>query len=308
MKNISVIIPCYRDASTLARAIDSVQAQTQNIDEIIVVNDCSPETESIETIIQTYPDIVYIKNSTNLGLAGSRNKGVEIAKSEVVTFLDADDELHPQKIELQSKVLQTNCATTTSVCRVYVGGKSITVPFYNEVPAYNVVNDVGRMLFGNHLTGASMMIHKETFIRIGGYDSKLRSCEDFDLWLRLLDSGVSIRKIRLPLYFYHFNANGLSQNYSNISFWELEVLKKYFSSSKLHDYCGTKAKIVFLVWLVRHFARAQTASDKNLEEITKKNEASLLGSSFFLRLGLLFLRKIQVLRLYSVFRKFDLID
>lgn len=305
MFSISVIIPCYRDASTLARAIDSVCSQTREVNEIIVVNDCSPETESIENVLQNYPDVIYTKNSTNVGLAATRNKGVEIAKSEVVTFLDADDELHPQKIELQSKVLQTNCATTTNVCLVHEGQNPVSVS-YTGVPAYKLVNGVGRMLFGNHLTGASMMIHKENFIRVGGYDTKLRSCEDFDLWLRLLDSGVSVRKVRLPLYFYHFNADGLSQNFSNISFWELEVLKKYFSSSKLHNYRGKKAKIIFSVWLLRHFSRAQMASDNDLEEITKKNETSLLKNAFFLRLGLLFIRKSQLLRLYSVFRKFEL--
>jgi len=96
MKNsVCVIIPCYKDSSTLDRAIRSVYAQTRKVNEIIVVNDFSPETQEIEEILIRHPEIKYIKNIKNYGLAKTRNIGVKNSKSEIITFLDADDEIHP---------------------------------------------------------------------------------------------------------------------------------------------------------------------------------------------------------------------
>ena len=108
MKLVSVIIPCYKDSKTLCRAINSVVAQSYKLIEIIVINDCSPETEIIEKYLRNYPRIKYFYNKKNLGLAASRNKGIQLAKGEIVAFLDADDEYHPDKIKIQLEYLEEN--------------------------------------------------------------------------------------------------------------------------------------------------------------------------------------------------------
>ena len=58
MKKITVIITCYKDSLTLENAILSVYAQSRKIDEIIIVNDNSPESFEIESIIKKYPNII----------------------------------------------------------------------------------------------------------------------------------------------------------------------------------------------------------------------------------------------------------
>ena len=57
---VSVVIPCYKDAGTLARALDSVLGQSRPVDEIIVVNDASPESREIEAVMGGYPQVRYI--------------------------------------------------------------------------------------------------------------------------------------------------------------------------------------------------------------------------------------------------------
>ena len=101
---VSVIIPCYNDALTLARAIDSVINQTYSNIEMVVVNDCSPQTALIEKCLSEYPQVRYLRNSENVGLAATRNNGLAIAKGELVAFLDADDEYLPDKIKLQVEI------------------------------------------------------------------------------------------------------------------------------------------------------------------------------------------------------------
>ena len=101
MQLVSVIITCYKDGATLERAIISVINQKYKAVEIIVVNDFSPETDLIDSIIENYKEIVYIRNDINKGLAASRNIGIEVASGEYIAFLDADDSWHIKKIEIQ---------------------------------------------------------------------------------------------------------------------------------------------------------------------------------------------------------------
>ena len=88
---VSVIIPAYNCAGLISRAIESVLIQEVSL-EIIGIDDGSGD--NLEQVLETYrdnPAFSFIKNKTNLGAAGSRNKGVAMAKGRYVAFLDADD-------------------------------------------------------------------------------------------------------------------------------------------------------------------------------------------------------------------------
>lgn len=100
---VSVVIPAYKCEKYISEALDSVLRQTYPNLEIIVVNDCSPDES--EAIIFKYMKrdgrIQYWRNKENLGVAGSRNKGVELSKGTYVAFLDSDDVWSLDKIEKQ---------------------------------------------------------------------------------------------------------------------------------------------------------------------------------------------------------------
>ena len=105
-RSVAIIIPCYNSSKTLKRAIDSAINQSFKVTEIIVVDDFSDDSIKIQEICSKYGKIVkYIKNGKNIGLAGSRNVGIWSAKSNIVAFLDADDQYHYKKIEVQLKYL-----------------------------------------------------------------------------------------------------------------------------------------------------------------------------------------------------------
>lgn len=88
---ISVIMPVYNGEKYIARAVQSVYAQDVPL-ELIIIDDGSVDGTR-EALIpwENRPDFVYIKNERNLGAAGSRNRGVSVAKGRYVAFLDADD-------------------------------------------------------------------------------------------------------------------------------------------------------------------------------------------------------------------------
>jgi len=288
---VSVVIPCYRDSITLSSAINSLYRQTYQNIEIIVVNDASPETEAIERVLECYPSIIYIKNQVNLGLAASRNIGLRISKGKLVGFLDADDEYHPQKIEFQVRLSGDEVAVATNVENFYEESSGLIGLKDIKAEHLEVVDRLWKLSFFNYLTGASILAHRDILLAVGGYDESLRSCEDYDLWLRLLNSGVKVILIKIPLYFYRFNPQGLSKNINAISYWELEVVKKNLSPKRTW-LKGLFISLVWIAWLFRHLIRAELTKNTQLLEATLANakNSNISIIIYYLILGINFLR------------------
>ncbi len=97
---VSVIIPCYNQAFFLKEAVASVLAQTYTNWECIIINDGSTDnTEEVtKELIKDDGRFIY-KKQINKGLPGARNAGLELCTGEFIQLLDADDALHPQKLE-----------------------------------------------------------------------------------------------------------------------------------------------------------------------------------------------------------------
>jgi GT2 family glycosyltransferase len=137
-----------------------------------------------------------------------------------------------------------------------------------------VVKSNFKFSFKNYLTGASLLAPKSLLLNVGGYDQSLRSCEDYDLWLRLLEEGATLIHLRLPLYFYRFNAAGLSKNVNAISFWELEVIKRHLQRNSKRPQFILLNYPIWTTWLFRHLVRASAASNDELRRWTLENAKS----------------------------------
>ncbi|MBT8633217.1 glycosyltransferase family 2 protein [Polynucleobacter paneuropaeus] len=277
---------------TISSAIDSLYRQTYQNIEIIVVNDASPETDAIERVLEHYSSIVYIKNIVNLGLAASRNVGLRKSRGEFVAFLDADDEYHPQKIELQMRFSGENLAVACDV-ESFDKDRPILDNFNEPKTEYiEIIDSLWKISLFNYLTGASILARRDLLLRIGGYDESLRSCEDYDLWIRLLKSGVKVVRIKLALYWYRFNPGGLSKNIDAISYWELMVVRNNFLS-KAADW--TDHFFIFIIlttWFIRHLLRAEFSNNSQLKNTTLINAKNFKSSpfSYYLILGVAFLK------------------
>lgn len=120
-KRFSVIIAAYNIEDYIERAIESVEKQTLQNLEIIVINDCSTDKtgEKVLNLCSKYDNIVYLEHKENKKAGGARNTGLEIAQGEYIVFLDGDDYLANETVlEKLDKVIGTD-----TVDVVYLGFK-----------------------------------------------------------------------------------------------------------------------------------------------------------------------------------------
>jgi len=121
---VSVIIPCYNQAHFLDEAIESVLTQTYPNREIIVVDDGS--TDNTAEVAGRYSAVRHIYQE-NAGPSAARNTGVTKSRGEYLVFLDADDRLLPEALEIGVDCLRQHpeCAFVSGHCRLIVTDGSL---------------------------------------------------------------------------------------------------------------------------------------------------------------------------------------
>lgn len=204
---ISVIIPLYNKAPYIKRAIDSVLSQTIQNFEIIVVNDGS--TDGGEQVAEAYSDArIHIIDQENQGVSIARNNGVSASKSELVAFLDADDEWLPDFLEtiLSLRKLYPHAGMYGTGCYINKE-KTIENCVYNQTSGNQIIENYFRAknTFGDFIIMTSaMVIPKDIFISVGGFPRKYTQHEDRYLRARIaLDYDVAYSPKLCATY--HFN-------------------------------------------------------------------------------------------------------
>src|SRR5688572_13512912 len=191
---VSVIIPAYRAASTIGRAVDSVLALSRPAAEILVVDDGSPE--DLEAVLEPFKKRVTYTRKPNGGAASARNAGIARAAGDVVTFLDADDYWEPNKLARQVDHLRRHPEVGMVGSWLYLqepGGPRRPDPAIDPTLFDRVLRLGGPDAFhasGNFWTG-TVAIRRDV-LADARFDETLSTAEDRDLWLRLL--------LRAPAY------------------------------------------------------------------------------------------------------------
>ena len=189
--SICVVIPAYNCEATIGRALASVGAQTLQPEQIVVVDDASKDnTAAIAgNIAGAKPQINTLHE--NIGASGARNAGIRVANTDLVAFLDADDEWHPAKLEKQVKLLLSEPQSSFVSCGtalISAGGKNLGDTFGRHRV------DVGKfawktLLASNFVTTPSVVVWRRYLEELGGFDTSLKIAEDQDMWIRLAERG-----------------------------------------------------------------------------------------------------------------------
>ncbi len=170
---ISVIIPTYQHAKTIALCIESLLAQTVPPDEIIVIDDGS--TDKTRQIIERLGDRVQYHFQANQGAPSARNAGATLATGDLILFCDADIRMQPQMLQQLSKALSDHPEASYAYSGFFWGRKRFkSRPF-----------DPQALRRGNYIHTASL-IRRSAF---PGFDPTLKRFQDWDLYLTMLENG-----------------------------------------------------------------------------------------------------------------------
>lgn len=192
ISDVTVVIPTFKRADKLARALSSVDAQTQKPQKVIVIDDGSPYDaaaqirETVERFRQSLK-ISLIVNSANRGANHSRNRGINLADTSYVAFLDSDDMWFPEKLAQQMEAISNAkqqdarpVLSSTGRYRVTGSGQIIAKQFgghfFNETKIKRS-NFIGTL--------SSVVVETAIAREVSGLDEKLQACQDWDFFIRL---------------------------------------------------------------------------------------------------------------------------
>jgi glycosyltransferase involved in cell wall biosynthesis len=180
--SVSIIIPCHNTGRYLREAIESARAQTYRPLEIIVVDDGSADDS--RAIAESFPDVRVIPQSQQ-GVSSARNRGVAEARSGYLVFLDADDRLLPNALDVGVRALLAHpeCALAYGFFRP-IGREW---PGYQQPDAEPHETDYAGLLTNSFevWSGTSVM-RRSVVTAVGGYRVGLHLAEDFELNLRMV--------------------------------------------------------------------------------------------------------------------------
>jgi glycosyltransferase involved in cell wall biosynthesis len=181
---VAVIIPTFNRAHLLPRAIHSVLSQTWRDFELYVVDDGSTDgTPALPIFKSPDPRLHYIRYPDNRGVSHARNFGVKQTSSHWIAFLDSDDEWLPQKLEKQIAYATTHPGIALNQTKEFWirNGKRVNPPKTHEKSSGDLFAASLRRCM---ITPSSVMLKRELFQSLSGFNESLIACEDYDLWLR----------------------------------------------------------------------------------------------------------------------------
>ncbi|MFM9825183.1 glycosyltransferase family 2 protein [Flavobacterium sp.] len=193
---VTVICSCYNHSGFVTESLKSVLNQSHKNTQLIVVDDFSNDNSVavIEDFIKKYPEIIFIKNTTNLGLTKSFNHAMQLAKGQYFIDLAADDILLSNCIEIQLNTFKNSRYENLAIVygnAEFISEKGTHISHYFDVDCQN--KTIEKKPSGNIyaeiistktvICSVSSMVKKLVFDELKGYDENL-SYEDLDFWIR----------------------------------------------------------------------------------------------------------------------------
>lgn len=225
MTLLSTICPCYNQAHYLEAAIKSVQDQTFEEWELIIIDDGS-EDHTFE-IAQNYAKSdarIKVIHQENKGLSAARNAGIRQATGEFLHFLDADDLILPTAYQVIYQKSQRDSKISLWISSYsYFDQNDFHTHVFSEKKLHAI-----DFIRTNQAPPVAHFLKKEMIQRIGSFDQQLKSCEDWDLWLRVAKSGAQIKTISDSLARYRYVSGSMSRNAKVMYFFLSKVTQRAF--------------------------------------------------------------------------------
>ena len=228
---VSVVIPTYNYGQFVVAAVESVLAQTYTDHELIVIDDGS--TDDTRSRLLPFNGRIRYIHQENRGLSAARNRGISEALGEFIGLLDADDQWHPQFLEILMPFFDCNPELAL------LGSSSSWASDHTFEPVqcgqqFLTAVPVDSFLTSHPLTPSAVLIRRDIFDRVGLFDTSLRSVEDRDMWIRIsLEGRVGYVDERLTSMRTHAASMSSPGNTSRMEHFDRLVLQRAFADSRL---------------------------------------------------------------------------
>ncbi len=230
---VSVVLPAYRCSGSIVQALESVFAQTVTALEVIVVNDGCPDTERLERVLQPYRHRIRYEKQSHQGPSAARNAGMAAAAGKYIAFLDADDYWLPDHLAKQLDLLQRD----SSLSLVYsnsllLHGQEPVATAFGREPQMDSVTFEALITGDCTISTSSVVASRQALLEAGLFDPRFVRCEDYELWMRLAQTGHEIAFSR-DVQVCHRLFNGLSSDVKAMREARLEVYERLAADTKL---------------------------------------------------------------------------
>jgi glycosyltransferase involved in cell wall biosynthesis len=284
---VSVIIPTYNRSKYLPRAVKSVLGQTFSDLEVIIVDDCSTDqTPAVaKKIVSQDSRVRYHRLEKNQGAPKARNTGIGLAKGEYIGLLDDDDNWRPNKLELQVKKFDSS---PEEVALVY-GGYKINYSDEDIADRVKKPKKKGKifedLLDKCRIGSPTVLVRAVAFDKVGRFDLKLKSCQDWDMWLRI-SKEFKVDYVDEVVADYYLRSGGqISRNFSSQVQGRKRIFKKYRKYLEKHpDIMAKHIKTIVRFLVADNQKREALDWHKklmNLESISLRNLKVYLAIVFF---------------------------
>ena len=269
--NVSICIPVYNGARYIKKMIESIIGQSHKNLEIIISDNASTDdtVKIVEEIKRLDDRLILNKNMENIGYCANIWKAVSLATSEYIAIYHADDIYDPDIVREECKILFNNASISAVFTKRKIFWQSIKKARKIKIfSAKNGKNQYSRKLnaficrgseylsvllrYGNIFSCPSFMTRKSVFINIGGFQDNYASNEDLELWIKYLNSGMTIAIIDKYLLYYRVSPTQVSSYWAKKNDMPIiyNVLKEMIldntRSKRMHDLFKTNIAIGYL--------------------------------------------------------------
>ena len=208
MDKISIIIPLYNKAASIKNTIDSILRQSCTNFDIIVIDDGSTDN-SVEIVNSYKTSVIRVISKKNGGVSSARNVGMDIANSEWLLFLDADDLLLPDALLIFEQAIKKYPSL-----EIFIGGYEIQTSSGLEIhpcKCNGIISKPFKAYFHKKFLprGGNTLIKKSIYKTIGKFDERVSYNEDWAFFLKLLSYRVAV--ISEPVMIYNKVFSSLSE-------------------------------------------------------------------------------------------------
>jgi len=210
----------------LLETINSIFSQTRLPDEAIVV-DCGSKDGTRDAVLRYSQKVIFLETKTP-GASSQRNIGISHAKSDYIAFLDDDDIWHPEKLKIQMEFLETHPEIAMA------SSENVRIKHKIKIKKSDwIFGDLYMKLFmKSFIHTSTVVIKKDVFDKIDGFNENYKRAEDYDLWLRI-SRNFPLAHTKTPLTWVRKCATRLSSDKIDLRNTAMKVLKEQYDPDKI---------------------------------------------------------------------------